>query len=117
MEPLDNPEANISPEKSGAEEIPCNTTPAPCKLLTLLAGNPNADITQLPEVTNVESYDGVEGVECSRAREMLMRHATTEEKIDEVARGLEKGCVRNKRGGGCHVKNDVVLRLLDHVSS
>jgi hypothetical protein len=56
-----------------------------------------------------------DGVECSRARDMLMRFATTEEKLDVVASALEEGCVRNRSGGGCHVKNGALWKTLDRI--
>lgn len=90
--------------------------PAPCKLLTILAGNPNADITQTPVVINEENIcEESDGVECSRAHAMLMRFATTEEKLDGIARALEEGCVKNGEGGGCRVMKDVMWKTLDRV--
>ncbi len=99
---------------------------APCKLLTILAGNPNADITQLPTSATgnsresgkskcSEAADG-DGVECLRAREMLMRYATSEQKLDDISRALERGCVKSGSGRGCYVKNDVIWKTLDRVS-
>ncbi|KAJ9645073.1 hypothetical protein H2199_003077 [Coniosporium tulheliwenetii] len=93
---------------------------APCKLLTQLKANPGADITQLPvEVARgEEAQDESDGVECNRAYQMLMRFATTEEKLDTVAHALEKGCVKNGGGkGGCRVRNEAIMKALDSVIS
>jgi hypothetical protein len=46
---------------------------------------------------------------------MLMRFATNESKLDEVARALENGCVKNRSSTGCRVKNDVVWATLDRI--
>lgn len=99
-----------------SEEISPDIAPAPCKLLTILAGNPNADITQTPVVINEKNEcEETDALECSRAREMLMLFATTEEKLDDIARALEEGCVKNAEGGGCRVKKDVMWETLDRV--
>jgi len=97
----------------------------PCKILTILAGNPGADITQLPTSTSSASANGGDaaaaceepddGVECLRAREVLMSYATSEKNLDEISQTLEKGCVKNKSGGGCHVKKDVLWSALDRI--
>lgn len=86
----------------------------PCKLLTILAGNPNADITQMPGAADQqEECERSDGVECLQARKMLMRFATTEEKLDDIAGALERGCVKDGSGRGCQVKNDVIWKVLD----
>jgi hypothetical protein len=46
---------------------------------------------------------------------MLMRYATSEQKFDDISLALEQGCVKDRSGGGCHVKNDVMLEALDRV--
>jgi hypothetical protein len=92
---------------------------APCKLLTLLAENPTADITQVPALTSSErgcgsngTLDGLDGVECGVAYKMLMQYATSEEKMDEIAQALEEGCTLSE-GGGCRVRKSVVWKVLD----
>ncbi|KAH8587408.1 hypothetical protein B0O99DRAFT_400201 [Bisporella sp. PMI_857] len=92
---------------------------APCKLITHLAANPQADITQMPAtVDGTHEVDGSDGVECSRAYQMLMQFATTEEKIDTIALALENGCVANKgSGGGCKVQNKFLWEALDDVQT
>jgi hypothetical protein len=88
----------------------------PCKLLTILAGNPNADITQVPgAIDQQEHCEKPGGVECLQARKMLMRFATTEAKLDDIATALEKGCVKDRSGRGCQVKNDVIWKALDRL--
>lgn len=102
----------ICPTKSPPED----SSPPPCKILTILAGNPGADITQLPAPTNGDgACEEPDGVECLRAREVLMSYATSEKKLDEISQTLEKSCVKNKSGGGCHVKKDVLWSALDRI--
>ncbi|KAH6620866.1 hypothetical protein B0J18DRAFT_209754 [Chaetomium sp. MPI-SDFR-AT-0129] len=89
----------------------------PCKLLSLLAENPTADITQVPALpSSVDPPQGTvhgEGdVECGKAYEMLMRYATSEEKMDYVARALETGCSSTGKGA-CAVKKKVIWEALD----
>ena len=43
---------------------------------------------------------------------MLMRYATSEEKMDHVARALEAGCTPTGQGG-CAVRKKVVWEVLD----
>ncbi|KAK4139371.1 uncharacterized protein C8A04DRAFT_40785 [Dichotomopilus funicola] len=89
----------------------------PCKLLSLLAENPTADITQVSALpSSVDPPQGTvhgEGdVECGKAYEMLMRYATSEEKMDYVARALETGCSSTGKGA-CAVKKKVIWEALD----
>ncbi|KAF2188550.1 hypothetical protein K469DRAFT_703135 [Zopfia rhizophila CBS 207.26] len=96
-------------------------TRAPCKLLTLLAKNPTADITQVPlstqsdkqlcKTSKPEDYSS-DGVECSTAYKMLMQYATSDEKMDKIAAALESGCTPSA-AGGCKVKKSVVWTVLD----
>jgi hypothetical protein len=94
-----------------------DATRPPCQLLTLLAENPTADIlqVQLPSQSrntgNLEDCNS-EGVECSAAYKMLIRYATSEEKMDKIAAALESGCTPST-GGGCRVKKGVVWKVLD----
>lgn len=89
----------------------------PCKLLSRLAENPGADLTQisvLPAADELVPAAGgdAEGVECAKAYEMLMSFATSEEKIDDVANALENGCMSNGQGG-CAVKKKAIWQVLD----
>jgi hypothetical protein len=91
----------------------------PCKLLSRLAENPAADITQVARVTSEENHvpnnaEQEGGVACSKAYEMLMRYATSDERIDYIAQALEAGCSANGKGE-CSVKSDVVLQALDGI--
>lgn len=105
-----------STEKACSEKTPADTSPPPCKLLTILAGNPDADVTQLPPAINGDAGGKeTDSVECSQAREMLMGYATSEHKLDDISRTLEQSCVKNKSGKGCHIKNDVMWRTLDRI--
>ncbi len=89
----------------------------PCKLLSLLAENPTADITQVrvhpSSVDPLQVTVHREGdVECGKAYEMLMRYATSEESMDYVSRKLEAGCTSTGQGG-CAVKKKVIWEALD----
>ncbi|KAM7193075.1 hypothetical protein V8F20_008591 [Naviculisporaceae sp. PSN 640] len=120
--------------RNSGKEIPVPVLPT-CKLLSRLAENPAADITQVhvPEHntttgtlnSNEEqpcqddkagaSHGG--NIECKKAYDMLIQYATTEEKMDTIARALESGCTKNKNGkGGCAVRSEVILQALDTVS-
>lgn len=99
------------------EETPSIAPPRPCKLISHLAQNPSADITQMPVNADTEATCASrDGVECSAAYRMLMQYATSEEKLDTISRALEEGCTANKgSGGGCRVRNDVIWRALDGI--
>jgi hypothetical protein len=91
--------------------------PPPCKLLTRLAENPATDITQISAPSSsVDPPQAAAGhggdVECGKAYEMLIRYATSEEKMDDIARALENGCKANGKGG-CAIKSKVLLQTLD----
>ncbi len=97
-------------------EAPSSTLPiAPCKLISRLAANPSADLTQTPvAIDGTYDSDEREGVECSKAYQMLMQYGTTEAKLDTIALALENGCVPNKApGGGCSVRRDFMWKGLD----
>ncbi|KAI9652204.1 MAG: hypothetical protein M1829_001813 [Trizodia sp. TS-e1964] len=84
----------------------------PCKLVSRLAANPSADITKIRVAdSQTEQAQEVDGLECSKAYQMLMQFATTDDKLDTAALALEKGCVAT--GGGCKVLNKVVFKALD----
>jgi hypothetical protein len=94
---------------------------APCKLVTLLAKNPAADVTQVQlsaesdnQPRNISNSDDCksDGIECSTAYKMLMQYATSEEKMDRIAAALESGCTPSGTGG-CKVKKSVVWTALD----
>ena len=89
----------------------------PCRLLSLLAEDPTADITQVtahphPADPPPDTAHGEGDVECGKAYEMLMRYATSEEKMDYIARALEAGCTSTGQGA-CAVKKKVVWEALD----
>jgi hypothetical protein len=98
----------------------------PCKLLTHLSINPSADLLQLPllppesqppssshKPLNDNNEEEEPGIPCTQAYLMFTQYATSEEKLDEVARILEEGCVRDKKGGGCRVRINEAWRGLD----
>ncbi len=122
-----------SPNNPGTSSKPCakgcsspvsknpQTEPmrAPCKLLTLLAENPEADITQVPlppDSSQGRCEDNKGGVECSKAYTMLMHYATSQENMDSIAKALEEGCTPSN-GGGCKVKNSAIWGALDKVTN
>ncbi|KAH7025087.1 uncharacterized protein B0I36DRAFT_165976 [Microdochium trichocladiopsis] len=92
----------------------------PCKLVSRLAENPMADLTQIAVAPTSggtaprETEDDGGGVECGKAYTLLMRYATSEEKIESVARALEGGCTSTE-GGGCAVKKDTIWKALDEL--
>lgn len=94
----------------------------PCKLLTLLAKDPAADITQRPLSPRSESEgcnskntnSSPDGVECSAAYKLLIQYATSEGKMDDIAKALEEGCTPTQ-GGGCKVKTKAIWEALDNV--
>jgi hypothetical protein len=106
----------LSPSQTACTEQASHngTRTPPRKLLTILAGNPHADITQGPSAADEQDEcEKPGGVECLQARNMLMRFATTEAKLEDIATALEKGCVKDGSGRGCQVKNDVIWKALD----
>lgn len=121
---LNNPGTSSKPCAKGCSS-PASQSPqtehmrAPCKLLTLLAENPAADITQVPlppDSSQGRCEDNAGGVECSKAYTMLMHYATSEEKMDSIAKALEEGCTLSN-GGGCKVKNSAIWGALDKVTN
>ncbi|KAK1756597.1 hypothetical protein QBC47DRAFT_422628 [Echria macrotheca] len=89
----------------------------PCKLLTRLAKDPAADITNVPVPASSELFRDATrpgDIECRKAYEMLISYAVSDEKMDYVAKALEGGCTANGKGG-CAVKPKVVLQALDHL--
>lgn len=78
-----------------------------------LAANPGSDVsTILAGAEGEHKADSTEGgLPCESAYKLLMRYATSEEKMEALARSLEEGCVPNS-GGGCKVKNETVSQAL-----
>lgn len=94
------------------EEESSQPPSAPCRLLTRLAANPGSDVSQILAASDIERADSTEGgLPCQSAYKLLMRYATSEEKMKALARSLEEGCVPNS-GGGCKVKNETVSQAL-----
>ncbi|KAL8857851.1 MAG: hypothetical protein Q9178_005607 [Gyalolechia marmorata] len=110
---------NSSGDTSSAGISVASRPAGPCKLLTHLAANPSADITQMPTALDEEGLGPKEtkdGVSCSNAYRMLMYYATTESKLDAVAHILEEGCVPTAGPGeGCTVKNKTIWKALDNL--
>lgn len=98
-------------------EIPFVIPLAPCKLISHLAANPSADITQIPIPTEgANDLDEREGVECSRAYQMLMPYGTTVAKLDNIAFTLETRCRKNPKGG-CSIPKGFMYKTLDELLS
>lgn len=90
---------------------------APCNLISHLGANPSADITQIPILAKgTNDLDEREGVECSRAYQMLMPYGTTVAKLDNIALTLETGCRKNS-SGGCSIRKDYMYKALDELQS
>jgi hypothetical protein len=116
------PPEQSSPPTSANPPTTSPPPPPPCKLLTRLAINPTADITQIPTAPSEdEEPDGAgagddDGIPCSRAYRMMMQYATPGAKLDAVAQILEEGCEPCAGpGGGCRVKNKTIWKALDDV--
>ena len=98
-----------SPQGEGSSPPPS----APCKLLTRLTTNPGSDVSMILAGAEMgQKGDSAEGgLSCESAYKLLMRYATSDEKIEALARSLEEGCVPNS-GGGCKVKNETLAQAL-----
>jgi hypothetical protein len=110
---------NEPPAAAQAETGTCHDkTIMPCKLVSRLAENPAADITQAsirPGSASHHLKDATHhggDVECGKAYEMLMQYATSEEKLDYIAGALENGCTSVGKGS-CVVKKKAVWEALD----
>ena len=97
-----------------------DTTTSPCKLLSLLAENPAADISQVPlplpqsekrPYNNSKSKEDT-GVDCSAAYKLLMQYDISDEKVNKTAVALESGCTPSA-SGGCKVKESALWKVLD----
>jgi hypothetical protein len=114
------PATRYPPAVAQAQARACDDTSImPCKLLSRLAENPAADITQIPVRSSSAGppQDAARNggdVECGKAYEMLMQHATSEDKMDYVARALEGGCASTGKGS-CAVKKNVIWGVLDNM--
>ncbi|KAM6513871.1 hypothetical protein FALCPG4_015073 [Fusarium falciforme] len=112
------PETSEAPAAAQAKMQTCHDKQSmPCKLLSRLAENPATDITQVSvppgsvDPLQDTAYHGGD-VECGKAYEMLMRYATSEEKMDIVAQALEGGCTSTGKGR-CVVKKNTIWEALD----
>lgn len=94
-------------------EVSSQQPSAPCRLLTRLAANPTSDISHIFAASHTESTAGNAegGVTCESAYKLLMRYATSEEKLNALAHALEDGCVPSS-DGGCKVKNEKISEAL-----
>ncbi|EXA29639.1 hypothetical protein FOVG_18883 [Fusarium oxysporum f. sp. pisi HDV247] len=112
------PKTSEAPAAAQVQTQTCHDKQSmPCKLLSRLAENPATDITQVPvppgSVDPLQDATYHEGdVECGKAYEMLMRYATSEEKMDTVAQALEGGCTSTGKGR-CVVKKNTIWEALD----
>jgi hypothetical protein len=106
------------PDRERPEVSPTPVFTAPCKLISRLAENPSTDITQFIVGNHeMDEYAPTDGVECSKAHQMLMKFATTEEKLDTACRALEDGCMANEGSRrGCRVRNEVIWKAIDDLS-
>lgn len=106
------------PDTGSPEILSIPARPAPCKLISRLAEDPNTDITQiLVADQETDQPAPIDGVECSKAYRMLMQFGTTEEKLDKISQALEEGCTANEGPyGGCRVRNTSIWRAIDDLS-
>lgn len=104
-------DAGVLPSPQGERSPPPPS--APCKLLTRLAANPGLDVSMILAGAETEQkIDSAEGgLSCESAYKLLMRYATSDERIETLARSLEEGCVPDS-GGGCKVKSETVSQAL-----
>jgi hypothetical protein len=120
QQPSDSSSAEIKSGKSCNREGSCVKTISSAATASLLTttpckyiARPDADVTQMPEST-CEIVPSVGRTDCAQAYRLLMRYATTEEKLDEIAHALEEGCVLNEeQDGGCKMKNSSIWKALD----
>ncbi|KAF8544636.1 hypothetical protein BDD12DRAFT_814995 [Trichophaea hybrida] len=112
------------PHDTGVTQIPSiisspsSTSPSveTCKLLSQLKLNTSLDLRNLPDTGgSAPDSSNKDGVPCSQAYEMLIQHATTDEKLVDIAHILENGCTKSGSGGGCVVKNSAIWTALDRV--
>lgn len=92
-------------------EIPRQNTPPPCKLLSRLTTDDTAQANAPSDHELEDPMSTEDGVPCSTAYRLLRRHATSDEKIDALARVLEGGCAPDSKGG-CKVKHKIVAEAL-----
>ena len=52
-------------------------------------------------------------VECSKAYNMVMPFATSNDKVEAISQKLKDGCVVDKKCGGCKVKANVMWEVLE----
>ncbi|KAF8247394.1 hypothetical protein K440DRAFT_551295, partial [Wilcoxina mikolae CBS 423.85] len=87
-----------------------------CKLLSQLKLNPSLDLRNLQDTGgSAPNSANDDGVPCFQAYEMLIQHATTDEKLVDIAHILENGCTKSGSRGGCVVKNSAIWTALDRV--
>ncbi|KAI5792587.1 hypothetical protein DFH27DRAFT_631223 [Peziza echinospora] len=96
-----------------------------CLLISHLISNPQVDLRQLPPPPPPAASSSAEEacdsglIPCEKAYAMMIPYATSDAKLDIIARGLEGGCVRREDGNGgiraCGVGNEVLWKLLDEV--
>ncbi|KAL2862288.1 bZIP transcription factor [Aspergillus lucknowensis] len=89
---------------------------SPCKLLSRITADSVGNMPQVinPSVEEMEHGLSQDGISCSAAYQLLMQHATSEEKINSLARTLEEGCVPISQGG-CQVKTKTVAEALVNI--
>lgn len=101
---------------------------SPCRLRSQLAANPQADLRNLPakdEEERLQNQDGSSepsmgavrpggGVACRRAYQMVIQHATSDARLEDMVEKLEGGCVKDPNApGGCKVRNETLWEILD----
>jgi hypothetical protein len=89
---------------------------SPCKLLSRITTDSAGNTSQVinPSVEETEHDLSQDGFSCSAAYQLLMQHATSEERINSLARTLEEGCVPTSKGG-CKVKTKTLAEALVNI--
>jgi hypothetical protein len=104
---------------AGCSNVAASSQIPRCKLVTRLVQDPTTDLTQIVDAAGPNDSGAVGGpgdIACGKAYEMLIKYATSEDKIDQIAHALENGCTM-KGDGSCAIKSMVFLEALDRVSS
>lgn len=96
-----------------AEERPRQQFASPCKFASQLTTDSACDASGLlaPSEDEQDPASNQDGVPCSTAYRLLMRHAKGEQEIQALGRVLKEGCSPTP-DGGCKVKHGTVARAL-----
>jgi hypothetical protein len=94
---------------AGASAASMSEENAPCMAISHILSQPSIESGK-PEAGEVTDGD----VECSRARQMVMPFATSNDKMETISLKLKQGCVIDEKRGGCKVKSNVMWEILEN---